>query len=205
VFIVYPFEKVLQNEKKQFKDYEFIGISIEELKKLPFSIYKSYTDKLVIQQQVTIRNKKDYNAHRLLRAIDNNILLSKLQESEECKITDIMLPLDDIKIVYNNYPHIIANTENIINACSIDFSFGKDRISQNQKVYLESPEDDYKLLVKLCQENLNKRYSNPDEKVKARLETELATIKKMDFVSYFLINYDIISYSKRMGYIHVGR
>lgn len=205
VFIVYPFEKVLQNEKKQFKDYEFIGISIEELKKLPFSIYKSYTDKLVIQQQVTIRNKKDYNAHRLLRAIDNNILLSKLQVSEECKITDMMLPLDDIRTVYNNYPHIITNTENIINACSIDFSFGKDRISQNQKVYLESPEDDYKLLVKLCQENLNKRYSNPDEKVKARLETELATIKKMDFVSYFLINYDIISYSKHMGYIHVGR
>src|SRR5690606_20405400 len=83
VLVIYPFEKVLQNEKKQFKDYEFIGVSVEELKKLPFSIYKSFTDKLVIQQQVTIRNKKDFNAHRLLRAIDNNTLLSKLQISEE--------------------------------------------------------------------------------------------------------------------------
>ena len=205
VIIIYPFEKVLQNEKKVFKDYEFIGVSIEELKKLPFSIYKSYTDKLVIQQQVTIRNKKDFNAHRLLRAIDNNTLLSKLQTSEECKITDVMLPLEDLKIAYSQYPHIIMNTENIFKACSIDFSFGKDRVSQNQRVYLESPEVDYKLLEKLCKDNLHKRYSCPTEKVKARLQTELTTIKNMDFVSYFLINYDIISYSKRMGYIHVGR
>jgi DNA polymerase-3 subunit alpha len=205
VVVVYPFEKVLQNEKIEFKDNEFIGVSVEELKKLPFSIYKSYTDKLVIQQQVTIRNKRDFNAHRLLRAIDNNTLLSKLQKSEECKITDVMLSLEDLKEPYKQYPHIIANTENILESCSIDFKFGKDRVSQNQQVYLESPEADYGLLEKLCEDNLYKRYSNPSEKVKARLQTELATIKAMDFVSYFLINYDIISYSKRMGYIHVGR
>ena len=205
VIVIYPFEKVLQNEKKQFTDYEFIGVSVEELKKLPFSIYKSYTDKLVIQQQVTIRNKRDFNAHRLLRAIDKNTLLSKLQTSEECKITDMMLSLEDLKTAYSQYPHIITNTENILNACSIHFSFGKDRVSQNQRTYLESPEADYELLEKLCEDHLHKRYSNPNAKVKARLQTELTTIKAMDFVSYFLINYDIISYSKRMGYIHVGR
>ncbi|MDO7173348.1 DNA polymerase III subunit alpha [Mariniflexile sp. AS56] len=205
VFIIYPFEKVLQNEKKVFHDNEFIGVSVEELKKLPFSAYKSYTDKLVIQQQVTIRNKRDFNAHRLLRAIDNNTLLSKLQSSEECKTTDVMLPLEDLKTACNQFPHIISNTEKILEACSIDFSFGKDRISQNQRVYLESPEADYELLEKLCEANLHKRYSKPTKKVKDRLYTELITIKTMDFVSYFLINYDIISYSKRMGYIHVGR
>lgn len=205
IFVVYPFEKVLQNEKKQFKDYEFIGVSVEELRKLPFSIYKSYTDKLVIQQQVTIRNKRDFNAHRLLRAIDNNTLLSKLQTSEECKITDVMLSLEDLKVAYAEHPHIIANTESLLETCSIDFKFGKDRLSQNKQVYLESPEADYELLVKLCEDNIHKRYSHPSTKVRTRLKTELTTINAMDFVSYFLINYDIISYSKRMGYIHVGR
>ncbi|CAH8283413.1 DNA polymerase-3 subunit alpha [Mariniflexile fucanivorans] len=205
VVIVYPFEKVLQNEKKQFKDHEFIGVSVEELKKLPFSIYKSYTDKLVVQQQVTLRNKRDFNAHRLLRAIDNNTLLSKLQKTEECRITDVMLSLEALKKAYAQFPHILTNTENLLNACTINFSFGKERVSQNQQLYLESPQADYDMLVKLCDDNLHKRYAKPDAKVKGRLQTELTTIKAMDFVSYFLINYDIISYSKRMGYIHVGR
>ncbi|WP_338357313.1 DNA polymerase III subunit alpha [Yeosuana marina] len=203
--VIYPFETVLQNEKKRFRENEFIGVSIAELKKLPFSIYKTYTDKLVIQQQVTVRNKRDFNAHRLLRAIDNNTLLSKLQPSEQCRPTDGMLSLEDLELAYGQYPHMLANTKNLLDACSIDFSFGTDRASQNQGTYLDSPEADYALLETLCEDNLAKRYSSPSDKVRDRLRTELMTIKQMDFVSYFLINHDIISYSKRMGYIHVGR
>ena len=78
VFIIYPFEKVLELNLTSFAENEFIGISIAEINKLRFSYLKKHEDKLVIQQQVTIRNKKDFNAHRLLRAIDNNTLLSKL-------------------------------------------------------------------------------------------------------------------------------
>ncbi len=93
---IYPLERVMQLEKKEFLEHEFIGVSIEELKKLPFSSYKSFTDKLVLQQQVTIRNKRDFNAHRLLRAIDNNTLLSKLQKTEECRENDKMFGVDDL-------------------------------------------------------------------------------------------------------------
>ena len=78
VFIIYPFEKVLELNLTSFKENEFIGVSVAEINKLRFSYVKKFQDKLVIQQQVTVRNKKDFNAHRLLRAIANNILLSKL-------------------------------------------------------------------------------------------------------------------------------
>ncbi|MFT5958680.1 MAG: DNA polymerase-3 subunit alpha, partial [Polaribacter sp.] len=76
VYIVYPFEKALELNLTSFAENEFIGVSVIEINKLRFSYLKKYEDKLVIQQQVTIRNKKDFNAHRLLRAIDNNTLLS---------------------------------------------------------------------------------------------------------------------------------
>jgi DNA polymerase-3 subunit alpha len=205
VIVVYPFEVVLQQEKTDFKAHEYIGVSVEELRKLPFSIYKNFEHKLVIQQQVTIRSKRDFNAHRLLRAIDNNSLLSKLQKTEECRATDVMLPLSALKIAYEEFPYMISNTEKLLDDCQIHFNFGTERISQNQSKYLKSKEEDYDYLVKLCKDNLHKRYANPNEKVTARLETELKTIKQMDFVSYFLINYDIVSYSKSRGYIHVGR
>lgn len=204
-YMVYPLERVMQLEKKTFAPHEYIGVSIEELRKLPFSIYKTYTEKLVVQQQVTVRTKRDFNAHRLLRAIDNNTLLSKLQKSEECSEQDKMVSLEALKEAYKDYPFILENTEALLAQCSIDFSFGKNRISQNQQRYLDSEEADYKMLVTLCDDNLNKRYSNPTENVKTRLATELKTIRDMNFVSYFLINYDIVSYSKRMGYVHVGR
>ncbi|WNH09907.1 DNA polymerase III subunit alpha [Thalassobellus suaedae] len=204
-YFIYPLERVMELEKKVFHDNEFIGISIEELKKIPFSSYKSYTDKLVIQQQVTIRSKRDFNAHRLLRAIDNNTLLSKLQKTEECSEHDKMIPFEDLKHKFSDYPFVISNTIKLLNSCRIDFKFGEHRISQNQTLYLNSEKEDYQLLVKLCEDHLHKRYSQPDKKVRTRLETELKTIRQMNFVSYFLINYDIISYSKQMGYIHVGR
>ncbi|GAA4810954.1 DNA polymerase III subunit alpha [Litoribaculum gwangyangense] len=204
-YIIYPFERVMQLEKKEFYANEFIGVSIEELKKLPFSSYKSYTDRLVIQQQVTIRNKRDFNAHRLLRAIDNNTLLSKLQKTEECHENDKMIPVSELKHKFSEFSFIIDNTEELLNNCVIDFKFGENRISQNQSLYLNTEEEDYELLVKLCEDNLYKRYSRPDKKVRIRLERELKTIRQMNFVSYFLINYDIVSYSKRMEYVHVGR
>ena len=205
VFFIYPFENVLLHDKTTFQPNEFIGVSVEELKKLPFSNLKKFRDKLVVQQQVTIRNKRDFNAHRLLRAIDKNTLLSKLDKSEECKLTDTMLSKAELLEAFSEFPHIIANTEKLLQSCSIHFDFGNSRISQNQRVYSNSKEEDYELLVKLCEDGLPKRYSKVTDTVKKRLQTELETIKKMDFVSYFLINHDIVSYSKRMGYIHVGR
>lgn len=204
-FVVYPLEQVMLLEKTKFEDFEFIGISISDLKKLPFTLYKDYTDKLVVQQQVTIRNKKDFNAHRLLRAIDNNTLLSKLSKTEECSETDNMYSLDKLSDYFQLFPFLLTNTKQLLDACSIAFNFGSDRVSQNQSMYLESEIADFDLLRELCEQKIHKRYSNPSKKVRERLETELKTIKEMNFVSYFLINYDIVSYSKSQGYIHVGR
>ncbi len=204
-FIIYPFEKVLQSEKTSFRDNEFIGISIENLRRLPFSKYKSYTEKLVIQQPVTFRNKKDFNAHRLLRAINNNILLSKLQQSEQGSLSERMLPINNLLTLYSDFPNIISNTERLMEKCDIHFGFGQRRVSQNQQIFGESKKTDFDLLNQLCREQLPKRYSNPNPIVRKRLQVELATIKKLNFVSYFLINHEIVSYAKSQGYFHVGR
>lgn len=135
---------------------------------MPFSIYKGYTDKLVVQQQVTIRNKRDFNAHRLLRAIDNNILLSKLPKSEECRETDKMYTLNELRKRFEQFDFILGNTEQLLEQCTIYFEFGNNRISQNQSLYLESVEADFELLKKLCEEGFHKRYSKSIQKVKER-------------------------------------
>ena len=49
-YIVYPFEKVVQNDQYKFAEHEFIGVSIADLRRLPFSRLLKLKDKLVVQQ-----------------------------------------------------------------------------------------------------------------------------------------------------------
>lgn len=78
----------MASENTHFQPHEFIGVSINELRKLRFSNLRQLTSKLVVLQPVTFRNKRDFNAHRLLRAIDNNMLLSKLSPEEQAEIDE---------------------------------------------------------------------------------------------------------------------
>ncbi|MGC1471061.1 MAG: DNA polymerase III subunit alpha [Psychroserpens sp.] len=204
-FVIYPFEKVLELEKKDFKTNEFIGISVKDASRLKFSNYKNLKDKLVIQQPVTFRNKKDFNAHRLLRAIDLNTLLSKLSSSDESSLNNKMFPLKKLLEHYEDFDRIVENTENIFDQCNIDFKFDDDRENQNQLVYLDSKEEDYKYLRELCYARLPNRYKEITPVIKERIEKELKAIEDMDFVSYFLINDDILKYARSKGYPYIGR
>ncbi|MEG3658543.1 DNA polymerase III subunit alpha [Arenibacter palladensis] len=206
-FVIYPFEKVLQNKQDSFLEHEYIGISITDLRRLPFTKILDHKDKLVVQQAVTFRNKRDFNAHRLLRAIDNNILLSKLSQSEEADPDEKMLPLDDLLSAFSEYRFILENTKRLMETCSIYFDFSEDRKPQNLVTYLGDTKKDEALLEELCQKGLPERYKHIkiDKVILDRLQKELDLIKKMGFVSYFLINWDIVSHARKQGFFYVGR
>ena len=204
-YVVYPFEKVVQNEQKFFSDHEFIGVSVKDLRRLPFSRLLKLKDKLVVQQPVTFRSKRDFNAHRLLRAIDNNTLLSKLSTIEQADEDDKMFPVENLAAAFSEYSFILENTERLLNSCSIYFDFSEKRKPQNLSTYLKSQEEDEALLEKLCQEGLPYRYPEGGKVVEERLKKELQLIKEKGFVSYFLINWDIITYARKQKFFYVGR
>ena len=201
-FIVYPFATF---KGAPLKENEYLGVAPRDLNKLRFSEWKNRMDRLVILQTVTFRNKRDFNAHRLLRAIDKNTLLSKLSKTEEGSEQHVMLPEKELLQLYAEFPEIIENTGQLLQKCSISFEFGSEHPPKNKKTYTSSEEEDYRLLLQLCNEGLPYRYSRWDEKIKERLKKELEIIRQKDFVSYFLINWDILSYARRKGYFYVGR
>ncbi|PKA98795.1 DNA polymerase III alpha subunit [Flavobacteriaceae bacterium MAR_2009_75] len=204
-YVVYPFEKTLLNEIVILNENEYIGISIADLRKLPFSKLAGLKHKLVVQQPVTFRNKNDFNAHRLLRAIDNNVLLSKLDRSEEASADQKMFSIPNLAKAFSEYTHILENTERLMNSCEIHYDFSTERRPQNLQRYLDTDKADEALLEKLCQEGLPYRYPNGGDGITERLNKEIHMIKKMGFVSYFLINWDIISEARRRGFFYVGR
>ncbi|NER12883.1 DNA polymerase III subunit alpha [Leptobacterium flavescens] len=204
-YIIYPFKKAAEWEDCELSENEFIGIAIADLRRLAFSDLLSLREKLVVLQPVTFRNKRDFNAHRLLRAIDNNTLLSMLPKSEEAGEDEKMFPLQNLATVFAEYSFILENTERLMNSCHIHFDFSSGRKPQNQQTYTGSKKKDEELLEKLCREGLPYRYPEAEKPIWDRLEKELSLIKKMDFVSYFLINWDIVSYAREQGYYYVGR
>lgn len=204
-YAIYPFEKVLLCEMQEFAPHEFIGISLRDLRRLPFSRIIQYRDRLVVLQPVSFRNKRDFNAHRLLRAIDNNVLLSKLPESEQASPEDRMYPLENLAAAFSEFSFIMENTEQLMQNCQIHFDFSQNRRPQNLQTYTGSREQDEQLLACLCEKGMPYRYKDPGPQVYARLEKELDLVRKKGFVSYFLINWDIVSEARRRGFFYVGR
>lgn len=204
-FVVYPFEQVQQYNLDNFLPHEYIGVSLKDLRRLPFSRYGDYRKKLVLLQPVTFRNKKDFNAHRLLRAIDNNVLLSKLSPEEQANPEEKMYPVANLAEACKEYPHILENTEQLLHSCQIHFDFSQDRVPQNLRTYTGTTAGDEELLEKLCAEGLPYRYPEGGDHIHSRLRKELELIKEKGFVSYFLINWDIVSYARKKNFFYVGR
>ncbi|HAU86496.1 MAG TPA: DNA polymerase III subunit alpha, partial [Lachnospiraceae bacterium] len=87
----------------------------------------------------------------------------------------------------------LENTHKIAERCFVEIEFG------NYKLPKYDVPDGYtawEYLRKLCFEGLDRRYGNPSEELKERLEYELDTIHSMGFVDYFLIVWDFIKYAK---------
>ncbi len=207
VFIIYPLEKIMQLDKIHFYENEFIGISIAALRKLPFTEYVKMKDKLVVLQTTTFRNKRDFNAHRLLRCIDLNILLSQLSEHQQGKIEQRIIPVQELEKIFEGYPHIIENTNNLLEQCSIDFNFKNAQLNENQKTFTKDKDSDFKELTRLAYDGIAHRYSHTENKkdVYARVEKELSIIERKGFIAYFLINWQICAYAREKGYYYVGR
>jgi DNA-directed DNA polymerase III PolC len=198
VSVIYPMENI----PPVLKDFEYIGIRHEQLLKLFKAEWKAQIHKMVILHPVTFRTKKEFNLHKILRAIDTNILLSKLTIDDFCKTSEVMLPLNELLNKYSEYLEIIENTERIIENCNFEFSFNTPR---NKKFYTKSKQGDKLLLENLAHEGLVRRYGKNNKEALARVLKELKVIDDLNFSGYFLITWDIIRYSNSRGFMHVGR
>lgn len=197
-FVIYP----LTNIPERLLEHEFIGIRQDELNRLFDPELKALTHKMIILHPVTFKTDEDYELHKVLRAIDGNTLFTKLTEDDYCKNNETFIGKRGLLKKYSQYPEIIENTKYIVDECSFDFDF---KTPKNKKYYTENKENDFKLLKKLAYEGLNKRYPDDNVQAKARVDKELAVIDQLNFCGYFLITWDIVQYSKRMNFMHVGR
>lgn len=198
VITIYP----ISNVPEELKENEYIGISPNELNMLIRQQWNTRLDKMVILQPVTVSSKTEHNLHRILRAIDENVILSKLSEGDFCRADERMKPLDELLKTYQDYPQIISNTVKVMESCNFEFNF---RSPKNKKHYTANKEGDMKLLRGLAHAGLKQRYGENHKAAGQRAEKELKVIDELGFSGYFLITWDIIRYSNSLGFMHIGR
>jgi len=201
-YIIYPGESY---RGWPLRDNEFLGIPIRLLSRLAFlPVLQKHRSRWVAMQETVFASKRQYNAHRLMRAIDCNVLLSRLPTEQQIQHFEPMLSFAEMRKAYADLPHIIDNTQGMLADCSIYFEFGK-LANKNLRYYTTHAASDLRLLRKLCEDGLPYRYPQPTPDVHRRLEKELDIIGQMNFASYFLINWDIVRYAQHKNYYYIGR
>jgi len=198
LIVIYPIE----NLPGQLRENEYPGIRPEQLNMLIRPELKPFRDKMVVLSPVTFRTKTEYNLHRILRAMGRNLVLSKLPADDTCLTSEYMRPEEELLALYKDFPALIENTRGILDECDFIFDFG---IPKNKKYFTQSKEEDLELLSRLAYEGLQRRYGSGHTEARQRVEKELRVIDRLNFCSYFLITWDIVQYSNRMGFMHIGR
>lgn len=200
-YTCYPIERV----DFKLNQNEYIEIQGENTGNLMYKYTNFSREKMLFLQPMTFRNKRDFNTHRLLRAIHLNTLLSKLPTTQQAPSMELFWPLSLLEENVKNHADIYEQTLRLFDTCHVSFAFGDEAMPQNPSSYTGSKEEDELLLRELCAEGLDYRYPTVTDEIVARIEKEIAIISEKHYLSYFLITWDFCSYARSKGYFYVGR
>lgn len=107
----------------------------------------------------------------------------------------------EMAALFPDWPEALENTVKIAEACNVDFQFGVYHLPEFKLPEGYTDGDAY--FETLCRQGFAKRYPQGSQEYLQQLEYEMAMIRRMGFVEYFLIVSDFIGYAKSHG-IPVG-
>ncbi|MBO7084227.1 MAG: DNA polymerase III subunit alpha [Bacteroidales bacterium] len=194
-YVLYPFGK---RKPAQLKEHEFLGVRFSQLTKM---FRQESFEKLVALQPATFAEANDFELHQCLRAIDENVLISRLDPATCAAPDEILLSPERIKTTYALYPQLVENAERILDDCEINL----DDSPKNKRCFTGNVYDDRELLRQLAFDGMVYRYGKTNKTAYRRVEKELEIIEKMGFCAYFLIAWDIVQFAMKQGFYHVGR
>lgn len=200
-YVIYPVEKTPTN----LRENEFIGLQIKDLPNISIRYSKLPKSRLLFLPAMTFRNKRDFNTHRLLRAIHYNTLLSRLEPNQQTIENELLRSFDELVELTKNYPDLLQRTLALLQTCQVQFQFGDDAQPQNPATFTGDKQNDEALLRELCMDGLKYRYNEVTPTILERIDKEIRIIAEKNYLSYFLITWDFTSYARSKGYFYVGR
>ncbi|WP_338398248.1 DNA polymerase III subunit alpha [Persicobacter psychrovividus] len=200
VLVIFPMNNL---PERALTANEFISFPPEQVHRWPsLKHLHPYREHLLMGLPITFSAPKDRQLHRLLCAIDQNVLLSKLDKSRIATTSAFPIPKKDYIEYYASMPDVVQQSQELLSMCTLHFDLEKPR---NKRFYTCSDKDDMALLRKLTYDGFAYRYSKNDRYARARVEKELRVIEQLKMGAYFLITWDMLRYAGNCGFYHVGR
>ncbi|NBV68856.1 MAG: DNA polymerase III subunit alpha [Flavobacteriia bacterium] len=202
-WVFYPLEAKIS---RAMADNEYFQINLHQLRNWDIR-YQNKIDetRVVLLTPMIFNGKRDFNTHRLLRAIHHNTLLSKLSPQDQADEDARLCSKEALESLCGHHLKFWHKTLCFFSACEVSFAFGEAAKSQNLATYTGSKTADENRLRALCLEGIPYRYPALNKEILERIEKEIAIIAQKDFLSYFLIAWDFTSYARSKGFFYVGR
>ncbi|MBN2145097.1 MAG: DNA polymerase III subunit alpha, partial [Candidatus Aureabacteria bacterium] len=144
-------------------------------------------------------NRDDFFAHDIARCIYSGVTINEFKGSYGSMEYYFKSP-QEMNELFAFCPEAVHSTKEIAERCYFDMDLSSRHVPEfNPPTGVNR--DEY--LLELCRKGIKGRVDNESVAVKERLLHEIDIIKKMGFVSYFLIVADFIHYAKSKG-IPVG-
>lgn len=145
--------------------------------------------------------QEDSKAHEILLCIQTGTNMNDENRMRFSTDELYVKSQKEMSLQFKNIPEALENSSKIADRCNVELEFNKLHLPEFD---VPNNEDAYEYLTRLCYEGIVKRYPNNFDKSKEeRLNFELAVIKQMGYVDYFLIVWDFIKYARDNG-IMVG-
>lgn len=206
VAILYPYGRY---EPGSLKDFEYLGIKPKDLSRWKFQTESikgtdpDYAmDRFLAWQPVTFISQEDLMVHRLLRAVEHNTLITKLDPGSCAEKDEVFYSALELNKLYDSAPELIQRAKVLIEECSLDLELGKNK---NKSTVLENSEQDWQYLVQQASEGFNRKYPDANNETRERFSRELSIIREKNFVAYYLITYDMVRYAQSMNFDYIGR
>ena len=157
---------------------------------------------VVATPDVYFLEQEDYALHRVLSAIRQNTLFSKLRPEDLAHPQSFLPSPQEIQKRFQDCPEGLLNNARIVEDCDLDVVMGRPIFP---KFPLPRGETAPSFLSQLCFDGLKARYRPVTRKVSTRLRRELRIIEKLGFTEYFLFVWDILSFARQNRIPTVGR
>jgi DNA polymerase-3 subunit alpha len=139
--------------------------------------------------------KEDARAHDILLCIQTGKTVSSKERMQFASNEFYFKSPDEMKLAFKDLPSAIASTREIAERCNVEFTLGGSLLPLYKVESGQSPEA---FLKELAVEGLKKKFGDhAPEPYRNRLRSELETINRMQYASYFLIVWDFISYARK--------